>query len=97
MTSLPNQSLTIYYIAELVGKTFSKAFCLKNIVYLFKKTGIYTLNPNIFTENMFLPAVVTDNNTVLMLAEQPTSSTSDDGLKDISILITIAPYPKATP
>ena len=44
---------------------------------------------------MFLPAAVTDNNAILMLAEQPTSSTSDDGLPDISILTTIAPYPKA--
>ena len=43
---------------------------------------------------MFLPAAVTDNNAVSMLAEQPTSSTSDDGLQDISILTTTAPYLK---
>ena len=46
---------------------------------------------------MFLPATVTDNNAVSMLTEQPTSSTSDDGLQDINILTTIALYPKATP
>ena len=46
---------------------------------------------------MFLPAAVTNNNAVLMLAEQPTSSTSDDGLQDINILTTIAPYSKADP
>ena len=46
---------------------------------------------------MFLPASVTDNNAVLMLAKQPTSSTSDDDLQDICILTTIAPYPKAIP
>ena len=46
---------------------------------------------------MFLPSAVTDNNAVSMLAEQPTSSTSDNGLQDISILTTTAPYLKATP
>ena len=46
---------------------------------------------------MFLPAAVADNNTVSMLAKQPNSLTSDDGLQDISVLTTIAPYPKATP
>ena len=37
MTSFPGQPLTIHYIAEPVGKAFSKAFCLKNIVSSFKK------------------------------------------------------------
>ena len=46
---------------------------------------------------MFLLAAVTDYNAVSMLAEQPTSSTSDDGLQDISILTTITPCPKANP
>ena len=85
MTSFPGQPLPIYYIAELAGKAFFKAFCQENIVSSFKKTEIYPLNPNIFTENMLLPAAVTDNNAVSMLAEQPTIST-DDGLQDISIL-----------
>ena len=80
MTSFPCQPLTIHYIAELAGKAFSKAFCQENIVSSFKKTGIYPSNPDIFTEDMFLPAAVTDNNAVLMLAEQPTSSASEDGL-----------------
>ena len=97
MTSFPGQPLTIYYIAELAGKAFSKTFCQENMVFSFKKTGIYPLTPDIFTEDMFLPAAMTDNNAVSMLAEQPTSSTFDDGLQDISILTTIAPYSKATP
>ena len=97
MTLFSGQPLTIYCIAELTGKDFSKAFCQENIASSFKKTWIYSLNPDIFTDNMFLPAAVTDNNAVSVLAEQPTSSTSDDGLQDTSILTTIAPYPKATP
>ena len=95
MTSFPDQPLTIYYIAELAGRAFSKAFCQENIVSSFKKTGIYRLNPDIFTKDMFLSAAVTDH-AVSMLAEQPTSSTSDDdGRQDISILTTIVPFPKA--
>ena len=79
MTSFHGQPLTIYYIAELAEKAFSKAFCQENIVSSFKKTWIYPLNPDIFTEDMFLPAAVTDN-AVSRLAEQPSSSTTDDGL-----------------
>ena len=78
MTSFSGQPLRIYYIVELAGKAFSKAFCEKNIVSSFKKTWIYPLNSDIFAEDMFLPAAVTDSNAVSMLAEQPTSSTSDD-------------------
>ena len=94
MASFPGQPLTIYYNAELAGKTFSKAFCQENIVSSIKKIGVYPLNPDIFTEDMFLPAAVTDNNAVSMLTEQPTNSTSDDGLQDINVLLTIAPYQK---
>ena len=83
MTSFPDQPLPIYYIAELAGKAFSKAFCQENIMFSFKKTGIYTLNPDIFIEDMLLPAAVTDNNAVSMLAKQPTISTDDD-LQDIT-------------
>ena len=95
MTSFSVQPLTIYYIAELTGKAFSTAFCQENIVSSFKKTWVYPLNPDIFMKDMFLPVAATDNNAVSMLAEQPTSSTSDDGLHNISILTRIAPYPKA--
>ena len=93
MTSFPDQQLTIYYTAELAVKGFLSG---KHRVFIQKDWDL-SINPDIFTEDIFLPAAVTDNNAVSMLAEQPTSSTSDDGLQDISILTTIAPYPKATP
>ena len=64
---------------------------------LIQKTAIYQFNPDIFIEDMFLFAAVKDHHAVLMPAEQPRSSTSDDGLHDISILTAIVPYPKATP
>ena len=61
-TSFPGQPLTIYYIVELVGKAFSKAFCQEKIMSLFKETGIHPLNTDIFTEDMFLPVAVIDIN-----------------------------------
>ena len=60
MTSHPGQSISIYDIAELAEATFNKAFCMENIISAFKSTGIFPFNPNIFTDDMFLPAEVTD-------------------------------------
>ena len=60
MTSHPGQSITIYDVAELAGAAFNKAFCMENIISAFKSTGIFPFNPNIFTDDMFLPAEVTD-------------------------------------
>ena len=40
---------------------------------------------------MFLRAAVTDHHAVLMPAEQPRSSTSNDSLQDISVLTAITP------
>ena len=60
MTSHPGQSITIYDVAELSGVAFNKAFCMENIISAFKSTGIFPFNLNIFTNDMFLPAEVTD-------------------------------------
>ena len=54
------QSITIYDVAEFAGAAFNKAFCIENIISAFKSTGIFPFNPNIFTDDMFLPAEVTD-------------------------------------
>ena len=56
----PGQSISIYDVAELAGVPFNKAFCIKNIISANKSTGIFPFNPNIFTDDMFLPAEVTD-------------------------------------
>jgi len=60
MTSHPGRPITIYDIAELVGLAYAKSFTPSNITSGFEKTGIYPYNPHIFTEDMFLPAAVTD-------------------------------------
>ncbi|XP_022195280.2 uncharacterized protein LOC111052802 [Nilaparvata lugens] len=62
MTSPGNQGkpLTIYDVAEIAGKVYSKAFTPSNIIEGFKVTGIFPLDQDIFKDHEFLPANVTD-------------------------------------
>ena len=52
--------ITIYHIAELAGMAYTKAFTPSNIINGFKVCGLYPLNPDIFSEEDFLPSSVTD-------------------------------------
>nr|CAI5856007.1 unnamed protein product [Callosobruchus analis] len=52
--------LTIYDIAELVGKAFPRAFTPTNISSGFKSTGFHPLNENIFSDADFLAASFSD-------------------------------------
>lgn len=56
----PGQRVSIYEVAELLGKSFLKAFTPQNITSGFKAAGLYPLNENIFTEDDFLAAYSTD-------------------------------------
>ena len=56
----PGRSITIYQLAELVGEAWTKAACPTNIMSGFKATGIWPLNPNVFSEGSFMPSSVTD-------------------------------------
>ena len=47
LTSFPGQPLTIYYIAELAGKAFSKAFFQENNV-LIQKDWNLSIKPEYF-------------------------------------------------
>lgn len=60
MLSHPGETLTIYFVAESVGKAFAKAFTPMNIVSRFLKIGIFFLNPDIFTDSKFLGSAVTN-------------------------------------
>ena len=60
MTTYPGRSIGIYEIAELSGAAFSKAFNVENIISAFKATGIFSLNPLVFTEDDFLLSYVTE-------------------------------------
>lgn len=60
MMNNPGKTITIYEIAELVGKAYSPAFSKSNIESGFSKTGIYPCNADIFTDIDFLSSSVTD-------------------------------------
>ena len=60
MTSNPGKPLSIYEAAELSGHSFHKAFTIENITSPFRSSGIRPFNPDVFPNDGFLPAVVTD-------------------------------------
>lgn len=56
----PGQTLTIYHVAELVGQAFEKAMTPTNIKSGFRKTGIFPLDRDIFTDEDFFTSEVTN-------------------------------------
>ena len=60
MTSNPGKPLSIYEVAELSGHAFYKAFTIENITSSFKSNRFYFFNPDVFPNDAFLPALVTD-------------------------------------
>ena len=68
--------ITIYHIAELAGIAYTKAFTPSNIINGFKVCGLYPLNPDIFSEEDFLPSSVTDRP---LTSEDNNPSTSSQG------------------
>ena len=69
--------ITIYDVAGLSGQAFGKAFSHCNITSSFKATSIYPKIRNIFPEDTFLSAAVTDRCIdVNTPATEPAPSTS---------------------
>lgn len=60
MLANPGKPITIYNIAQIVGKAYPQAFGQQNIIKGFEVTGIHPLNENIFTDDEFLSSFVTD-------------------------------------
>ena len=60
MLNHPGETMTIYEIAEMVGHAFPKAMTPHNIQSGFRVSGIQPVNPDIFTDDEFLPSEVTD-------------------------------------
>lgn len=52
--------VTQFQIAQLFGISYAKAATLQNAISGFSKTGIYPLNPNIFSDHDFISAATTD-------------------------------------
>lgn len=76
MLSHPGVPITIYDVAELTKSALLKAATPENVQKGFQATGIYPLNKDIFTDDMFLPATVT----AVKDTAEPTPSTSASGL-----------------
>lgn len=60
MLSHPGRPISLYDVAEIVGKAYPRAFTNSNICSGFKVTGIVPLDENIFTDDEFLTSYVTD-------------------------------------
>ncbi|KAJ4428125.1 hypothetical protein ANN_24139 [Periplaneta americana] len=75
------KTFDIYAVAEAAGIAYPKAFTPQNILSGFRKSGIYPLDTEIFTDDDFLGAYVTDRIPVA----------------DIVTPEEVQPYPKATP
>ena len=75
--SHPANTIFIYDVAEFSGQAFGKAFSHCSITSSFKATGIYPMNRNIFNDDAFLSAAVTDRCVgVNTPATEPAPSTS---------------------
>ncbi|GLV34064.1 hypothetical protein CBL_05084 [Carabus blaptoides fortunei] len=88
--------ITIYDIAEILGKCYHHAFTNSNCISGFRETGIYPFNKNIFGEHDFIAASVTD----FVLEEidnSPCISTcAEPNIKESKVTPEmIRPYPKA--
>ena len=90
MTTNPGRPINIYEIAELSGAVFLKAFDLENITSAFKATGVFPLNPLVFTEDDFLRSYVTERPSCSSkyAAFQHTTSADEE------ILLKLNPHPR---
>lgn len=96
LTSNPGKRITIYEVAALAKEAFLSAFNPSNITSSFRKTGIYPLNKEIFTDNDYLPAAVTDQPNSDQandnsFSEISTSSTSNVNLPSTSQGLNLTP------
>ena len=60
MVSHPGKTITIYDVAELVGKADEQALTPRNIRLGFAASDIWPFNRDVFLEDKFLPSYVSD-------------------------------------
>ena len=105
MTSNPGKPLSMYEVAELSSHAFHKAITIENITSSFRSSGIHPFNPDVFPDDAFLPALVTDIPLQLDEADSSTAPSTSasaftnvaerETLNDEELLAEINPYPKA--
>lgn len=77
MLSHPMKRITIYDIAELFAQAFGKCATVEKGVNGFACTGIFPVNPDIFSDNDYAPSAVTDIElSQSVILEQSTSDAS---------------------
>lgn len=60
MLNNPGKTISIHEIGGLLGEAFPKAFNPTNIISGFRVSGVFPFNPDVFSEDEFLPSSVTD-------------------------------------
>lgn len=98
MSAHPGNQISLYDVAEIIGKAYPRAFNIQNIVKGFEVTGIWPLNADIFGEDEYLSAYVTDrpfvdDNPVEIQENRPSTS----HITQIISPEIIRPFPKAPP
>ena len=108
MLSNPGCPLTTYNLASLSASSFYRAFTPSNIAAGFKKTGIYPFDDHIFSDDMFLPSLVSDQAVPQQEVDEPNDANlpapithdTDDvaGTSGTDVTPeTVRPYPKVVP
>ena len=108
MLSNPGCSLTIYNRASLSASAFCRAFTPPNIAAGFKKTRIYSFDDHIFSDDMLLSSLVSDQAVPQKEVDEPTDANlpapiphdTDDvaGTSGTDVTPeTVRPYPKVVP
>lgn len=60
MRQNPGRRVTIYEVGKLFGDAFTKAATMETAINGFKKTGIYPLDPGVFSDWMYAPSETTE-------------------------------------
>ena len=90
MVDNPGKPAGIYNIPALVAKAFPRAMTVENITSGFRVTGIFPHNADVFPDEAFLPAQVTDRPQpedqmlTAATADRPTTAASAIGAADSS-------------
>jgi hypothetical protein len=74
MSSNPGKTLSIYEVAQMVGRAFPLAFINSNILSGFAASGIYPLNEDVFSDDDFLSSYVSDRPAPTGAAHKESSS-----------------------
>lgn len=106
MLQNPGKPISLYQVAEIIGKAYPKAFTQQNIIKGFAVTGICPINSEIFGDDEFLSGFVTDRADPAAITTEAAEviTESIDNLdkpgpsqQNIVTLEMIRPYPKAAP